>query len=66
MEMGYATDMKAYRADPTQYPGSVADISGFIRYAITGKLNSPDLCELMRILGRERSVGRLLACAGTL
>ena len=65
-EMGYATDMKAYRADPTQYPGSVADISGFIRYAITGKLNSPDLCELMRILGRERSVGRLLACAGTL
>lgn len=65
-EMGYATDMKAYRADPAGYPGSVADISGFIRYAVTGKLNSPDLCELMRILGKERAVGRLLACAKTL
>ena len=64
--MGYATDMKAYRAAPEQYPGSVADISACIRYAITGRLNSPDLCELMRILGHARSVKRLTDCAETL
>jgi len=62
-DMGYATDMKAYKADPDAFPGSVADISAFIRLAITGKLNSPDLCELMKILGKEKSVARLTKTA---
>ena len=61
--MGYATDMKAYKADPAAYPGSVADISAFIRYAVTGKLNSPDLCEIMKILGYEKSIERLKSTA---
>ncbi len=57
--MGYTADMKAYRAEPEKYKGSVADISMFLRVAVTGKLNSPDMYEVMNILGRERVIERL-------
>lgn len=52
--LGYAADMKAYKADPAAFRGSVADISMFLRVAVTGKLNSPDMYTVMNILGGER------------
>ena len=58
-DMGFTTDMKAYKADPTAFPGTVADISTFIRQATTGKTNSPDLYTVMQILGYERTVERI-------
>ena len=58
-EMGFTTDMKAYKADPSAFPGTVADISGFLRLAVTGKTNSPDLYTVMQILGYERTVARI-------
>ena len=58
-DMGFTTDMKAYKADPTAFPGTVADISTFIRQAATGKTNSPDLYTVMQILGYERTVARI-------
>ena len=58
-EMGFTTDMKAYKADPTAFPGTVADISTFIRLAVTGKTNSPDLYTVMQILGYDRTVDRI-------
>ena len=60
-EMGFTTDMKAYKADPTAFPGTVADISTFIRQAVTGKTNAPDLHTVMQILGAERSLARIQA-----
>jgi glutamyl-tRNA synthetase len=60
-EMGFTTDMKAYKADPTAFPGTVADISTFIRQATTGKTNSPDLYTVMQILGKDRTVARIQA-----
>ena len=59
--MGFAADMKQYKADPSAFPGSVADISTFLRIALTGKTNSPDLYTVMHILGEERAKARLLA-----
>ena len=59
IEMGFTTDMKAYKADPSAFPGTVADISTFIRQAVTGKTNSPDLYTVMQILGSERTVARI-------
>ncbi len=61
--LGYAADMKAYKADPTAYKGSVADISSFLRLAVTGKLNAPDLYTVMQLLGKERVLSRLSAFA---
>ena len=58
-DLGYAADMKAYKADPTAFKGSVADISGFLRLAVTGKLNAPDLYTVMQLLGQERVFARL-------
>ena len=60
-EVGFTTDMKAYKADPTAFPGTVADISTFLRQAITGKQNSPDLYTVTRILGYERTCERVKA-----
>ena len=65
-EMGFTTDMKAYKADPTAFPGTVADISTFIRQAVTGKTNAPDLHTVMQILGKERSLARINAVISTL
>ena len=65
-EMGFTTDMKAYKADPTAFPGTVADISTFIRQAVTGKTNAPDLHTVMQILGKERSIARIQAVMDTL
>ncbi len=58
-EIGFTTDMKAYKADPTAFPGTVADVSTFIRQAITGKTNAPDLHSVMQILGQDRSAARI-------
>ncbi len=58
-EIGFTTDMKAYKADPTAFPGTVADVSGFLRLAVTGKTNSPDLYTVMQLLGRERTLARI-------
>ena len=60
-EMGFTTDMKAYKADPEAFPGTVADVSTFIRQAVTGKTNSPDLYTVMQILGYDRTVARIKA-----
>ena len=53
--------MKAYKADPDAFPGSVADISTIIRQATTGKTNSPDLYTVMQILGYDRTAARIKA-----
>ena len=60
-DIGFTSDMKAYKADPTAFPGTGADVSNFLRLAITGKTNSPDLYTVMQILGTERSEARIRA-----
>ena len=57
--IGFTTDMKAYKADPAAFPGTVADVSNFLRIAITGKTNSPDLYTVMQILSKDRSIQRI-------
>ena len=65
-QMGFTTDMKAYKADPDAFPGTVADVSTFIRQAVTGKTSSPDLYTVMQILGPDRTRSRIQAVLDTL
>ena len=58
-ELGYASDMKEYKANPDAYKGSVADVSMVIRVALTTKSMTPDLYEIMRLLGRNRIIERI-------
>ena len=57
--IGFTTDMKAYKTDPSAFPGTVADVSTMIRQAVTGKTNSPDLYTVMQILGYDRTTQRI-------
>ena len=58
-ELGFATDMKAYRENPDAFGGSVADVSMFLRVAVTGRFNSPDMYAVMQVLGRDRVLARI-------
>ena len=55
----FATDTKEYKANPEKYAGSPGDASTIIRVAITGRTNTPDLCSIMKLLGRERAIKRI-------
>ena len=57
--LGFTTDMKAYKQNPDEYKGSVADVSTVIRVAVTGRQNTPDLCTIMQLLGYDKSVQRI-------
>lgn len=59
----FAAEMKEYKENPSAYIGSVADAAEIVRIAITGSPNSPDLCTVMGILGKKRSLARLGAAA---
>jgi len=53
-ELGYASDMKEYKANPEKFKGSVADVSMVIRVAVTKKSMTPDLHDIMGLLGVDR------------
>ncbi len=57
-KLGYASNMKEYKENPSKYKGNVADISTVLRVALTTKAMTPDLYEIMRILGRDRIIER--------
>ena len=59
--LGFASDMKAYKANPENFKGSVADISMFLRIAVCGRENAPDLYTVMQILGEDETRARIHA-----
>ena len=50
---------KEYKQNPDAYKGHVGDVSMVLRVAITGRTNSPDMYDVMRILGKDRVVERI-------
>ena len=64
--IGFTSDMKAYKANPDAFPGTVADVSAVIRMAVTGKTNSPDLYSVMQVLGAGKTAQRILAAIASL
>ena len=58
-EMGYAREVKEYKANPEAYKGHVGDISTVLRVKLTGKHNTPDLYEIMQVIGKERLLKRI-------
>lgn len=63
-ERGYAREVKEYKANPENYKGHVGDISTVIRVTLTGRHNTPDLYEIMQILGNERIEKRINKICG--
>ncbi|MBQ6907913.1 MAG: glutamate--tRNA ligase [Clostridia bacterium] len=49
--LGYAKAPKIYKKDPESYKGHVGDVASVIRVAVTGRRNTPDLYEIINVLG---------------
>ena len=60
---GFCPNTKQYKENPDGFKGHVGDVSMILRVAVTGRQNSPDMYEVMHILGKEKVVARLLAAA---
>ena len=52
VEMGYAGEVKEYKANPDKYKAHVGDVSTVLRVALTGRTNTPDMYEIMGVLGK--------------
>ena len=59
---GFATDNKAYKLNPTSYPGNVASFARILRVKLTGRDRTPDLWTIMQVMdsdGSSRITSRL-------
>lgn len=58
-ELGFAREVKEYKQNPEAFKGHVGDVSNVLRVAVTGRTKSPDLCSIMKTLGKEKVVERI-------
>ncbi len=58
-DAGFCPEVKLYKANPNAYKGHSGDAATIIRVAITGRTNSPDLCEIMKVLGKDKVMARI-------
>ena len=50
-EMGYAPSVKMYKEDSTLYKGHIGDVCEMIRHLLTGRVKTPNLYQLLKIIG---------------
>ena len=53
-KLGYAKEVKDFKANPEMYKAHVGDVSTVLRVALTMRTNTPDMYEIMKILGKEK------------
>ena len=58
-KLNFAAETKEYKANPTAFKGSAGDLSTVLRLAITGRRNTPDLCSIMQVLGKDEVIKRI-------
>jgi glutamyl-tRNA synthetase len=57
--LGFAKDMKQYKANPNHYKGHVGDVAMVIRVALTNRTNTPDLFDIMKVMGEDKVLSRM-------
>lgn len=60
--IGFARDGKTFKKSPDEYKGHVGDVAMILRVALTKKRNTPDLHEMISVMGRDRVEKRLSRC----
>ena len=58
-ENNYAPSTKEYKASPESYKGHIGNICEMIRHVVTGKNQTPNLSNILNILGREEISKRI-------
>ena len=56
--LGYASEVKLYKEHEHEYKGHVGDISMVLRVALTSKSMTPNLYEIMKLMGKNRIIDR--------
>lgn len=56
---GFAVSNKDYKENPAAYVGSLSDAAEVLRLAVVGSTQSPNLHEILEILGKEEVLRRL-------
>ena len=56
---GFADNVKVWKKNKEAYKGHVGDVSEFLRIALSGKKNSPNLYCVIQILGKEKVQARI-------
>ena len=51
--MGYAPEVKLFKENPENYKAHVGDVSTVLRVALTSRTNTPDMYEIMQVLGKD-------------
>lgn len=57
--LGFAQGIKDYKSNPAAFPGHIGDITMILRLSLTGRTYTPDLFELMTVMGKDRVASRL-------
>ena len=57
-KLGYAKEVREFKENPDRYTGHVGDVSTVLRVALTSRTNTPDMYEIMKILGKDRIIKR--------
>ena len=52
-ELGYAREVKMFKQEPEKWKAHVGDVSTVLRVSLTGRQQTPDLYEIMQVLGKE-------------
>lgn len=58
-KFGFASETKEYKKNPENYKGSVAHACEIIRVSVTHRTMTPDLYEILKLLGKERIQKRI-------
>jgi len=65
-ELGYAKNAKIYKKDPESYKGHIGDVAMVLRVALTKCMNTPDLYEIMKVMGNQMIFERFELCKKSL
>lgn len=58
-KIGFAREVKMFKQNPEGFKGHCGDVSTIIRVAVTGREQTPNLYEILRLLGKTRLEQRL-------
>ena len=62
----FTSDRKAYKANPNDFNGQAGDCAGFLRLALAGRKNTPNIYYVQKILGKDKVIERINSCINAL
>ena len=58
-DRGYSPSVKEYNSNPNLYKGHIGNVCEMLRVALTSSLETPDIYEIMQVMGENRVLDRI-------